>query len=82
MEKALLAAEKSQLFSPAFISKLAAVKDNLEVVAAAIKRYNENNKEDGTLQVKKHAMDHVDEAVKQFAYVRRILHLEPSSVEG
>ena len=82
MEKALLAAEQSQLFSPAFISKLAAVKDNLEVVAAALKRYNENDKEDGTLQVKKHAMGHVDEAVKQFAYVRRILHLEPSSVEG
>ena len=81
MEEALVAAKESQFFAPEYIKKLAAVKDNLEAVAAATKRYKENNKEHGTLQFKKHAMVQMDEAVKQFASLRKILDLEPSSVE-
>ena len=48
----------------------------MEVVAAATKRYKENNKGHGTLRLIKHAMVQVDEAVKQFAYLRKILDLE------
>ena len=90
MEEALVAAEESQFFAPAYIKNLAAVKDNLELVAAATKRYNENNKEHGTLELKRHAMVQMDEAAKQFAHLRKILDLargeifvmEPSSVEA
>ena len=44
MAEALLDTECSQLFIPPFIKKLAAVTDNLEVVAAATKWCTENNK--------------------------------------
>ena len=89
MEEALVAAEESQFFAPAYIKKLAAVKDNLALVAAATKRYTENNKEHGTMDLKRHAMAQMDEADKQFAHLRKILDLaygqifemKPSSVE-
>ena len=44
MAEGLLAAECSQVFIPPFIKKLAAVTDNLEVVAAATNRCTETNK--------------------------------------
>ena len=82
MEKALFTAEESQGFAPAFIKKLAAVKDNLEAVAVTLKMYSDNNKEHGTLQLMKHTMAQVDDAVKQFACIGKILDLEPSSVDS
>ena len=48
MMKDLCTAAHSQLINPAFIKKLTAVKDNLEVVAAKINTYKEKNKEHGT----------------------------------
>ena len=89
MEEALVAAEESQFFAPAYIKKLAAVKDNLALVAAATKRYTENNKEQGTMDLKRHAIAQMDEATKEFAPFRKILELarghtfelKPSSVE-
>ena len=56
MTEALLTAAHSQLIDPAFIKKLAAVKDSLEVVAVKIKTYKENNKEHGTKQLKRRAI--------------------------
>ena len=82
MTQALLRAASSQLIDPAFIKKLAAVKDNLEALAATVKMHSENNKEHGTLQLMKHTMAQVDDAVKQFACIGKILDLEPSSVEA
>ena len=76
MTEALLRAANSQLIDPAFIKKLVALKDNLELVAAETKRYRENNKEHGTLQLIKHAMVQVDEAVEHFAYLGQLLDLE------
>ena len=89
MTDALLRAANSQLIEPAFIKKLAGLKDNLELVAAATRKYNENNKEHGTLELKRHAMVQMGEAAKQFAHLRKILDLargkifemKPSSVE-
>ena len=89
MDGALVAAEESHFFAPAYIKNLAAVKDNLELVAAATKRYNQNNKEEGTMELKRHAMAQIDDAAKQFAHLRKILDLaggmifemKPSSVE-
>ena len=75
MEEALVAAEGSQFFAPAYIKNLAAVKDNLELVAAATKRYNENNKEEGTIKVKQHAMAQMDDSAKQFKHLRKILDM-------
>ena len=88
LEEALVAAEESQFFAPAYIKKLAAVKDNLALVAAAT-RYTENNKEQGTMDLKRHAIAQMDEATKEFAPFRKILELarghtfelKPSSVE-
>ena len=51
MAEALLDTECSQLFIPPFIKKLAALTDNLEVVAAATKRCIENNKRHDALTV-------------------------------
>ena len=65
MKQALLTAAHSQLIDPAFMKKLAAVKDNLEAVAAAIK-----NKERATLQV--------SEARTWFTYLDKILAIEPA----
>ena len=80
MTEALLRAANSQLIDPAFIKKLVALKDNLELVAAEIKRYRENNKEHGTLQLIKHAMVQLDEAVEHFAYLDKLLDLERAKI--
>ena len=69
MTEGLLRAANSQLIEPAFIKKLAGLKDNLEVVAAETKMHKEKNKEHGTQQLMKHAMLQVDEAVEHFAYL-------------
>ena len=76
MTEVLLSAAGSQLCQPSFIKKLAGLKDNLELVAAETKRYRENDKEHGTLQLIKHAMVQVDEAVEHFAYLGQLLDLE------
>ena len=52
------------------------LKDNLELVAAETKRYRENNKEHGTLQLIKDAMVQLDETVEHFAYLDKLLDLE------
>ena len=76
MTEALLRAKNSQIVEPAFIKKLAALKDNLDMVAAATKRYNENNKEGDSLQLVRDAMVQLDEAVQHFAYLDKLLDLE------
>ena len=76
MTEGLLRAVNSQLIEPAFIKKLAGLKDHLELVVAETKRYRENDKEHGTLQLIKHAMLQVDEAVEHFAYLGQLLDLE------
>ena len=76
MPEALLQAANSQFIDPAFIKKLVALKDKLELVAAEIKMYRENNKEHCTLQLIKHAMVQLDEAVEHFAYLDKLLELE------
>ena len=58
------------------------MKDNLEAVAVTVKMYNDNNKEHGTPQLIKHTMAQLGEAVKQFACLRKILDLGPSSVDA
>ena len=75
MEEALVAAEESQLLAPEYIKNLVAVKDNMVRVAAATKRYNENNKEEGTIKVKQHAMAQMDDATKQFKHLGKILDM-------
>ena len=50
MTEVLHSAEDAQLCQPSFIQKLAALKDNLTVFAAQIKKYKEKNKEHGTRQ--------------------------------
>ena len=45
----LLAAGKSQWIGPALVKKLEAVKDDVEVAAAATMMYKENDNEHGTL---------------------------------
>ena len=75
MEEALVAAEESQLLAPEYIKNLVAVKDNMVRVAAATKRYNENNKEEGTIKVKQHAMAQMDDAAKQFRHLGKILDM-------
>ena len=75
MEEALVAAEVSQLLAPEYIKNLVAVKDNMVRVAAATKRYNENNKEEGTIKVKRHAMAQMDDATKQFKHLGKILDM-------
>ena len=76
MTQALLRAASSQLIDPAFIKKLAAVKDNLEALAATVKMHSENNKEHGTRQLLNHAMVQVDEAANMLVYLWKILDLE------
>ena len=71
----LLAAEKSQLIAPAFVKKLAAVKNDLEVAAAAITMAKESDNEHGTLLFRKRMMAQLVEARKQFGYLCRILDL-------
>ena len=76
MKQALLTAAHSQLIDPAFMKKLAAVKDSLEAEAVKIKTYNENNKEHGTMELKERVMYELVDARKQFAYLSKILDLE------
>ena len=76
MTEALLRTKNSQITEPAFIKKLAALKDNLDMVAAATKRYNENNKKGDSLQLVRVAMVQLDEAVEHFAYLDKLLELE------
>ena len=76
MKQALLTAAHSQLIDPAFMKKLAAVKDSLEAEAVKIKTYNENNKEHGTMELKERVMYELVDARKQFAYLCRLLDLE------
>ena len=54
MREVLLAAEKSQLTDPAFIKKVAAVKDDLEVAAAATVMHKESDNVHGALQFLEH----------------------------
>ena len=76
MTEALLRAANSQIIEPAFIKKLAALKDNLEMVAAATKTDNENNKKGDSLQLVRDTMVQLDEAVQHFAYLDKLLDLE------
>ena len=78
MTQALRSAEESQLCHPSFIKKLAAVKDNLEVVAAKINTYKEKNKEHDTPQLKRRAICLLDAARRQFRYLRKLLDMEPA----
>ena len=80
MTEVLLSAEDAQLCQPSFIQKLAALKDNLEVFAAQIKKYKENNKEHGTQQHIKHGMVQLADAVKHFDYLRKLLALHRAEV--
>jgi len=80
MKQALLTAAHSQLIDPAFMKKLAAVKDSLEAEAVKITTYNDNNKEHGTMQLKERVMDELVDARKQFAYLSKILDLERAEV--
>ena len=85
MTQALLTAAHSQLIDPAFIKKLAAVKDNLEALAVTVKMHNENNKEHGTKQLQQRVLFELVAARKQLTYLCRLLDLVacwtwPSSV--
>ena len=80
MKQALLTAAHSQLIDPAFVKKLAAVKDSLEAEAVKIKTYNENNKEHGTMQLKERVMYELVDARKHFAYLSKILDLQRAEV--
>ena len=76
MTEALLRAANSKLIDPEFIKKLAALKDNLDMVAAATKRYNDNHKKGDSLPPVRVAMVQLDEAVQHFAYLDKLLDLE------
>ena len=76
MTEALLRAANSQIIEPAFIKKLTALKDNLEMVAAATKTDNANNKKGDSLQLVRDTMVQLDEAVQHFAYLDKLLDLE------
>ena len=85
MTQALLTAAHSQLIDPAFIKKLAAVNDSLEVVAVEIKTYKENNKEHGTKQLQQRVLFELVRARKQLTFLDGLLDLVacwtwPSSV--
>ena len=80
MMKDLRTAAHSQLINPAFIKKLAAVKDNLEVVAAKINTYKAKNKEHDTALLKQRAICMVDAARRQFRYLRKLLDMEPAEL--
>ena len=76
MMETLLRAANSQFIDPAFMNKLAAVKDNLEAVAVAVKMHREQNEEHGTAQLKLRASFQVSEARKWFTYLDKILAME------
>ena len=76
MTEALLHAAKSVFIDPAFMKKLAAVKDNSDGVAGAINIYIEQNKERGTGQLKDRTTLEVSEARSWFTYMDKILAME------
>ena len=78
MTEALYRAANPEFIDPAFMKKLAAVKDNLEAVAVAIKIYIDQNKERGTGQLKERATLQVSEARTLFTYLDKILAIEPA----
>ena len=80
MTEVLHSAEDAQLCQPSFIQTLAALKNNLTVFAAQIKKYKENNKEHGTQQHIKHGMVQLADAVKHFDYLRKLLALHRAEV--
>ena len=73
MTEVLHSAEDAQLCQPSFIQTLAALKNNLTVFAAQIKKYKEKNKEHGTRQHIKRGMDQLADTVKHFDYLRKLL---------
>ena len=74
MGRVLLAAEKSQLIDPAFIKKVAAVKDDLEVAAAAPTMCKESDCVHRALC--KRAMRQLVRARSMYAYLCKVLELE------
>ena len=76
MTEALLRAAKSVFIDPAFMKKLASVKDNLDGVAGAINIYIEQNKERGTGQLKERATLAVTQARSWLTYMDKILAME------
>ena len=75
MERVLLAAEKSQLIDPAFVQNVAAaVKDDLEVAAAAPTMHNLSDYEHFALC--KRRMIQLVEARRVCAYLCKVLDLE------
>ena len=80
MTEALLRAANSQIIEPAFIKKLTALKDNLEMVAAATKTDNANNNKADSLQLVRDTIVQRDEAVQHFAYLDKLLALEHSEL--
>ena len=74
MGHVLLAAEKSQLIDPAFVKKVAAVKDGLEVAAAAPTMHNARYYEHFALC--KRPMIQLVEARRMCAYLCKVLDVE------
>ena len=74
MGRVLLAAEKSQLIDAAFVKKVAAVKDDLEVAAAALTMRKESDYVHRALF--KRAMNQLVEARRMCAYLCKVLELE------
>ena len=74
MGRVLLAAEKSQLIDAAFVKKVAALKDDLEVATAALTMPKENSYVHLTLF--KRAIIQVNEARRLCAYLCKVLDVE------
>ena len=74
MGEVLLAAEKSQLIDPASVQNVAAVKDDLEVAAAAPTMHNASDLEH--IALCKRRMIQLLEARRMFAYLSKILDVE------
>ena len=74
MGRVLLAAEKSQLIDPAFVKKVAAVKDDLEVAAAAPTMHNASDYEHFALS--KRLMIQLVDARRMCAYLCKVLDVE------
>ena len=74
MGRVLLAAEKSQLIDPAFVRKVAVVKDDLEVAAAAPTMCKESDCVHRALC--KRAMRQLVRARSMYAYLCKVLELE------
>ena len=74
MGRVLLAAEKSQLIDPTFVKKVAAVKDDLEVAAAAPTMHIASAYEHFALS--KRLMIQFVDARRMCAYICKVLDLE------